>query len=491
MAEYVLDLMEHLVRAGLLLFICKDNIMLKEKYRSVGRVLFFLQAFLVSYWFSNSAWVERVIYKSAAGEMNNSSYSIAKLVCVFCCSFITMDILYQGGRQAKLYLLLVFYTVQEMARFALHSIWSLTTEGCFHYLTARLIEENITPERFMAVTSHLQFCSMLAFVLGYLLLMQGILRMYRRYQTGSVTELSRQGLWFLMLTPIISMVFDVSWRVSFFSRRGEEIELLYDKHGSMYVVVPAIAILCLVCTVFSRKIYSELMHAEEQKKSLLFYKQQLADMTAHVKELEQLYDGIRGMRHDLNNYVADMEQLLQVSAQSGQVPEQVKREAGHYLQNMQKAADKLSLQFSTGNPVTDVILNRKGQLCMSDDILLEGDFIYPAQLGIEAFDLGILLNNALDNAIEACRHVSVKRRKSIRLRGYAKGRMFFLVVENTCEGSMIRTDSGELRTTKPDAEFHGWGMSNMRSCAEKYYGTIQYEVKEGEFILTIMLQGVR
>lgn len=489
MAEYMLDLMEQLVRAGLLLFICKDNIMLKEKYRSVGKVLFFLQAFLVSYWLSNSAWVNRVIYKNAAGEIGNSSYSIVKLVCVFGCSFLVMDILYQGRRQAKVYLLLVFYMVQEMARFALHSIWSLTTSGCIHYLTDRLIEENITPEQFMAITTHLQFYSMMIFVMGYLLLMYGILRMYRRYPTGSATELNRQGLWFLMLTPIIGMVFDISWRVSFFSRRGEEIELLYDKHGSMYVVVPAIAILCLVCTVFSRKIYSELMRAEEQKNSLLFYKQQLSDMTAHVKELEQLYDGIRGMRHDLNNYAADMEQLLQVSAQSGQVPEQVRKEAGQYLQNMQKAVDKLSLQFSTGNPVTDVILNRKGQLCMADDILLEGDFLYPRQLEIEAFDLGILLNNALDNAMEACRHVSAKRQKSVRFRGYVKGRMFFLVVENTCEESLMRTDGKELQTTKPDAEFHGWGMSNMRSCAEKYYGTIQYEVADGQFVLTIMLQG--
>ena len=156
---------------------------------------------------------------------------------------------------------------------------------------------------------------------------------------------------------------------------------------------------------------------------------------------------------------------------------------------MHRTADKLALQFSTGNPVTDVILNRKGQICAQENIALDGDLLFPSELGIEAFDLGILLNNALDNAIEACRRMTKERHRSIWIRGYAKGRMFFLVVENTCEDRMIRSENGELQTTKMDVQGHGFGMSNMRSCAEKYYGTMQYEVRDGMFILTIMLQG--
>ena len=313
MTEIVLDLMEQLVRAGLLLFLCKDIMQLKEKYRSVGRVLFFMQAFLLSYWMSNSVWVNRILYMNEAGEVNNSIYSIVKLICIFTCSFLAMNILCQGRWQAKLYVLLVFYTVQEMARFTLHSIWHFSIMGYLEYLDERLIHETIVPERYMEITRQMQAVSLYAFAVGYLLLMYITLEMFRRYQTGSVTEIDRQGLRFLMLTPIIGMAFDVSWRVSFYTRKGTEIDFLYEKHGSMYVVVPTIAVLCLICIVFSRKIYGELMRSEEHKSSMLFYKQQLVDMTAHVKELEQLYDGIRGMRHDLNNYVADMEQLLQVS----------------------------------------------------------------------------------------------------------------------------------------------------------------------------------
>ena len=488
MADYVLDLMEYSVRAALLLFLCKDSIMLKEKYRSVGRVLFFLQAFLINLWLSNSAWVNRLVY--GEGNMqNSSSYTTVKLVFVFLCSLAAMDVLYQGRRLAKFYLLSVYYTVQELVRFSLHSFWSLGTTAYLNRVNGRLIAGEIDIGQYYGLIEMMQLCGMILFSVSTWMFMYIVFRLYRRHLTGPVTELNREGLQFLMIVPIIGIVFDVSWRITLYYQRGMEIEFLYDKHGSMYIVIPTIALLCLTGIVFSRKIYSDLIRSEEQKNNLLFYKQQLADMTDHVKELEQLYEGIRGMRHDINNYVADMEQLLQIDGDGGQMPKYVKEEAQRYLQNMQQAAAELSLRFSTGNPVTDVILNRKGQICAQENVTLEGELLFPSQLAIEAFDLGIVLNNALDNAIEACRKVSDGRDKEIHFRGYTKGRMFFLVVENTYDKEAVYPQEGKLRTTKEDTQMHGLGMNNIYSCVEKYYGTMQYETGGELFILTIMMQG--
>ena len=486
---YLLDLIEYSVKAWLLLFLCEDSIILKEKYRSAGRILFFLQTVLTSYLMWSSAWIDRLVYGNASGKIMDSSHSIVKLVIVFGCSFVMMEILYQGRRMARIYLLLVFYTIQEMSKFIMHSAWMLAITGCINYLNRRLIAETIDLEVFTEILEYLQTYGMWFFAAGYLTIMYIAVRMYRRYLTGPADEINRQGLWFLMLAPVIGMAFDVSWRISLYRQQGTEIESMYEKHGSMYVVIPVIAVLCLVCTVFSRKIYSELMHSEEQKNRLLFYKQQLTDMTEHVKELEQLYDGIRGMRHDINNAVADMEQLLYMSTEKGQLSDGIRQEAEGYLQNMQQAAERLSLQFNTGNPVTDVILNRKGQICTQEMILLEGDLVFPVQLGIEAFDLGILLNNALDNAIEACRKIPRDRERLIWFRGYTKGRMYFVVIGNSYDRNTLRQEGDGLKTTKTDQYSHGLGMNNMRSCVEKYYGTIQYETKDKYFVLTIMMQG--
>lgn len=212
-------------------------------------------------------------------------------------------------------------------------------------------------------------------------------------------------------------------------------------------------------------------------------------MTKHVQEMERLYDGIRGMRHDMNNYIADMEQLLSVGIRHENPDYAVEAEAEKYLNHMKNAMDAMTLKYSTGNPVTDVIMNRKGQECEKEGVCLTSDFIFPEQLGIEAFDMGILLNNALDNAIEGCMKCTGKNSLEIRVHSYRKGRMFFLRIENDCDmQSVIYTNENILQTTKEDDWMHGIGLKNMKSVVERYYGTMSHEIRDNVFYLTIMLQ---
>ena len=74
-----LDLIEYLLKAWFLLYFCEGSIMVREKYRSVGKILFFLQAFFVGYWISTSTWVNRLLYDNVEGMVKDSSYSIIKL----------------------------------------------------------------------------------------------------------------------------------------------------------------------------------------------------------------------------------------------------------------------------------------------------------------------------------------------------------------------------------------------------------------------------
>lgn len=58
----VAGLVEHVMKAWLLLYLCQDSIALREKYHSIGKILFFLQTFLVGCWISESVWVNRILY---------------------------------------------------------------------------------------------------------------------------------------------------------------------------------------------------------------------------------------------------------------------------------------------------------------------------------------------------------------------------------------------------------------------------------------------
>ena len=88
----VAGLVEHVMKAWLLLYLCQDSIALREKYHSIGKILFFLQTFLVGYWISESVWVNRILYGNEEGMVRDSSYSIVKLAVLMCCSFLAMDL---------------------------------------------------------------------------------------------------------------------------------------------------------------------------------------------------------------------------------------------------------------------------------------------------------------------------------------------------------------------------------------------------------------
>lgn len=186
----------------------------------------------------------------------------------------------------------------------------------------------------------------------------------------------------------------------------------------------------------------------------------------------------------MKNCIADLEILMCRERESdGDYREEIRG----YLDGLCEAMDELDMKCNTGNPVTDVVVSRKIRAMKERGISFACDFLFPEKLGISAFDISILLNNGLDNALEASER---EKNPFICLSSYCKGNMFFIEIRNTFTGSIQTSDTGAvLKTSKNDTSIHGFGIKNMKSCAEKYYGTLRCESGNGEFLLAVMLQG--
>ena len=114
--------------------------------------------------------------------------------------------------------------------------------------------------------------------------------------------------------------------------------------------------------------------------------------------------------------------------------------------------------------------------------------MYPTGKQIDVYDVGVILNNALDNAIEACEKVHGER--IIYLRSYEKGNLFFIEVENAFDGITLNTETGLPVSEKKDQKLHGYGLLNIEKSARKYMGDIDIEIKDEDvklFCLTVML----
>lgn len=144
---------------------------------------------------------------------------------------------------------------------------------------------------------------------------------------------------------------------------------------------------------------------------------------------------------------------------------------------MKTTASRLDFEYRTGNPITDVIIHQKKQEAEKKNISFEADFLYPGKQQIDVYDIGIVLNNALENAIEA--GSTVPGKKSISLRSYMKGNLFFIEVENDFGDEIIFDDkTGLPASSKEDKKLHGLGMENIQRCAKKYMGDRQYWEKQ-------------
>ena len=100
-------------------------------------------------------------------------------------------------------------------------------------------------------------------------------------------------------------------------------------------------------------------------------------------------------------------------------------------------------------------------------------------------ELYSLLGNALDNAIEATTREKDVERRIITLHAAARGNLMTIHVENPCEKEPLFMDGLPL-TSKPDTDYHGYGMRSMRYLCEKYKGVLTTSWVEGIFSLDIL-----
>ncbi len=287
---------------------------------------------------------------------------------------------------------------------------------------------------------------------------------------------------FLMFPSTIGLVLCVIIRSIMFSIKGTDIRLLQESYPEMKFLIPFISLLCIIMIIIAARVVQNLIDESNKIIEIGIYKNRIEEMEKHVEDIENLYAGIRGMRHDMKNYIADMDALIKQSESKSEVTEALQQ----YLSSLQVSVDKLDIKFRTGNPVTDVVVQRYAQSAQKNGIAFQADFIFPADMNIDAFDLSIILNNGLENALEACKRQQAEN-SYIKLTAYRRENIFFVIIQNSFNGILSKTGD-KIQTTKKDSENHGYGLKNIAACAEKYLGRVETSVKDGYFELTVMLQ---
>lgn len=293
---------------------------------------------------------------------------------------------------------------------------------------------------------------------------------------------------FLLTPSAVGLFICLLLRIIMVTLEGKVPEMLYDRYPILTIVLPAILLLSLLSILYGVKLFQDMVYRNKVKSERVILKNQVRSMQEHMEEMERIYSEIRGMKHDMKNTLAV---TLQLSMEE-------RGELQEYLADLNQTFDRLDMRFCTGNTVADTLLNMKYHeaVRLVPDLVMDTDrLVFPQDLKIHSYDIGIILGNAVDNAVRACRKLKEKEPGEdafIRFVSMQKGNLLVLKVENSFDGKLVRRPREEFPVTdKPDKENHGMGLANIKNTVEKYHGTMDYIVKGRVFILSMMMKNER
>lgn len=250
----------------------------------------------------------------------------------------------------------------------------------------------------------------------------------------------------------------------------------YDALIFLYCVVSFITIVVVIV------LYRSIKTGQEEKMQSKLLDAQIDSVRRHIEQAENLYRDIRSVRHDMANHLFTLEKLYERNEIE---------EARAYSAQIKGTLAEIAGEIKSGNPVTDVILQEVKEKAEKRGLSFRSEFYYPADSIVNAFDISVILHNALQNALE---NIESGESAHIFIRSYQKKNAYIIEVCNSYSGILQWNEQSGLPLTvkeKTDGQgyglSHGYGLSNIRRIAQKYCGDIDIMQADGEFRLNVML----
>lgn len=324
----------------------------------------------------------------------------------------------------------------------------------------------------------------IVYVLLYTLLLIVYFSMISRKFVRKDYQLKIHEYAFLILPNVSTLCISITLKMLIYTVENGMTIIMFDKVPVTMFWVPLICFLLLGVNISSVMLFQKLVQLGEEEWKRAILENQMVQMQREIEEIQDIYADMRGLRHDMKSH------LESIAAVIRKISGKDKEELDNYIEKMESTVSRLDFAYRTGNPITDVIIHQKKQEAEKQNISFEADFTYPDKQQIDVYDIGIVLNNALENAIEASSKVEGK--KSINLRSYMKGNLFFIEVENDFSSEIVfDNETGLPVSSKADKQLHGLGMENIQRCVRKYMGGIDITVHDTgsrkKFNLTIMM----
>ena len=182
--------------------------------------------------------------------------------------------------------------------------------------------------------------------------------------------------------------------------------------------------------------------------------------------------------HDLKHQIAAIQTLISQGEEKAEIQDKLTE-----LEQTAKVYDDIVL---TGNHILDTLLTDQKMVCNQHQIQM--DYIIDGELlsFMEPMDVYVIFGNAIDNAVESVSKIQDVSKRIISIAVEKRGRLVNITVENYFDSDLILLD-GLPVTSKPDKDFHGFGIKSIRFIAQKYGGHVAISAQQHHFCLSVLL----
>lgn len=249
----------------------------------------------------------------------------------------------------------------------------------------------------------------------------------------------------------------------------------YAEDGKFLSTVSVSVLLLFNVIVF--EIYIKMNELFLQEKERILYARQSEIISANTEEQKKMIEDFHEEKHNLVNKLV----VLKSKAENSRAEEVVAEldQIIHDCHHQESICD-------SGNSTIDAIINFKYSVAKDFGIEFRLKIFVPEEFPIEQQDIGVVLGNALDNAIEAVKACDSKNRIIDISMGIKKS-AWILIIKNPYEHEIEKDRRGRILSTKKEKGRHGYGLKSIIKIATKYQGNVQIEDTAHIFSLTAVL----
>lgn len=256
------------------------------------------------------------------------------------------------------------------------------------------------------------------------------------------------------------------------------IVLKYELDEYAYILFVVGTILLMYSNIVVFLVHESVLQIQAENTSLKLQKQKSEIDTEYYSILQNQYENSNILIHDIKRHLLSIKELSNEKDFEG---------INKYIDNLYENYQIKYLRIYSDNKLINAIINRYMNTCKDKTIdfycdIRDIDFSFMSDN-----DITSLLDNLLENAIEATQNANNKK---IELTVKPINTNYIVInAWNYCSCAPNLND-GKLQTTKSNKFIHGYGIKSIERIAKQYDGNVSHSFNPDEmkFTLSVVLK---